>query len=348
MTATSPFASLPHFRDTFNDSLGRLLREYDELGAFILVLANAAFDPQVGELLAAPLSRKFHRFAAALRGRHPCGLVLDDAGDDYEVFVRLMAIGFDGLPPVEQRQAGDWELQFNRLRSFRPPRLAGGRVAGITAPFNPDGFHFDKPFLRKEIFWSGWLCGRNAALFYNKYPFVPLHGILVPEPRQRRAQLLEQDDHDYLWRVSQTLAETLPGVGLGYNSFGSFASVNHFHVQTFIREHPLPVALGRWRHNGGTDSYPAECFRFDGPGPAWACLQELHRAQRPYNLIYLPGVIYCLPRAPQGEYPVPGWSGGFAWYEMAGGFSVAEREAYQLLDDATLRREMAVAAGMKK
>ena len=189
-------------------------------------------------------------------------LILDDAEDDLQVFRRLLAVGFGESLVKVCRRAGPWELQFNPLRSFRPPRMTQKVIPHISAPYDAVGFNFNKPFLRKEILWQGWLCGRDAALFYNKFPFVDLHGLLVPEPRAGLSQLLRQQDNEYLWQLTETLARTLPGVGFGYNSLGACASVNHLHFQMFQRARALPVASPDWRHNGGDREYPLSCWSF--------------------------------------------------------------------------------------
>ena len=341
--STPPFSSTENFRNAFESGLKSLLHEYDELGVYILVLANATFDRLIWDQLAMPLERKFAQLVVDYKKRNLSPLMLDpdDSKDDLEVFRQLLAIRFDQLSTTELRHCGHWELQFNQLRSFRPPRMSGKKIEGISAPFDQDGFHFNKPFLRKEIFWRGWLSGRNSVLLYNKFPFVELHGILVPEPKERRSQLLQRDDNEYLWRVTETLAKTLPGMGFGYNSYGAFASVNHLHFQMFIRENPLPISRQEWKHNGGVEPYPAACHCFDNADSTWRYISKLHESQIPYNLIYLPGKVYCLPRLSQGEYPNPDWTRGFAWYEMAGGFTTFSRDNYRNLNGGTLQQELA-------
>ncbi|MET0103625.1 MAG: hypothetical protein ABW072_00590 [Sedimenticola sp.] len=332
MREPSPFESPEQFRVAFERQLASLLSEFDELGVYILVLANACLDRPLWANLSESLKDKFHYLAREIAENHQEGLLLDDADDDLLVFRRLMETGFDNLQATSFRTVGPWELQFNQLRSFRPPRMSGRPTEGISAPFNPDGFHFNKPFLRKEIFWQGWLAGRDCALLYNKFPFVELHGLLVPEPRKERSQLLSEEDNDYLWRLTELLDRTLPGVGFGYNSYGAGASVNHLHFQMFLRGEPLPVASDNWQHNGGDVPYPARCHRFDSPRETWQMITSLHRQQITYNLVYLPGVVYCLPRARHGLSQPAGWSGGFAWYEMAGGVTLFDEGLFNELE----------------
>ncbi|MCP3663866.1 MAG: hypothetical protein GY696_15470 [Gammaproteobacteria bacterium] len=331
-----PFDSVDDLRQCYVSGLERLLNEYEELGAFILVLANAGFDNRIQELLDAPLRKKFSRLHQSLIKQESMGVMLDDAVDDLAVFRQLIEIGFDQLEPACFRQVGPWELQLNPLRGLRPARMSGQSVEGVSAPFDPDGFNFNKPFLRKEIFWEGDLLGRRSSLLYNKFPFIEMHALLVPEPTKGRSQLLNECDHAYLWDLVARLERKLPGVGFGYNSYGAFASVNHLHFQLFVRKKPLPVTRPQWQHNGGYASYPVGCLVFDSPESSWQVIDRLHRNNISYNLLYLPGKLYCFPRRRQGEYQGVAWSGGFAWYELAGGFTLTSKLEFLALNEAKL------------
>ncbi len=338
---TAPLFSSPGaLRSAFETGLSDLLTQYDELGTFILALANAASEQHLWDALREPLATGFNRFACSMGARVRAGLVLDDAQDDLQVFRKLLALGFEKLSATEYRQAGCWELQYNPLRSLRPARLTDSSAPGISIPFNADDFNFNKPFLRKEILWQGWLAGRHAALFYNKYPFIELHGLLVPQPRHELPQLLTQRDNEYLWRLTGELSGTLPGIGFGYNSYGACASINHLHFQMFHRERPLPVADSRWRHNGGGEAYPVSCHGFNSPAEAWQQISGLHDSGTSYNLIYLPDRVYCLPRKKQGSHDHAKWVGGIAWYELAGGFTLFSREDFERLDKGDLESEL--------
>ncbi|WXG56595.1 MAG: hypothetical protein ROD09_18145 [Candidatus Sedimenticola sp. (ex Thyasira tokunagai)] len=339
----SPFSSRATFRDAFKAGLEQLLHSHDELGVYILVLANAGFDIKIWAHLAQPLRKKFEMLASAYHEQQRLGLEAEGAADDLDVFRQLLALGFDGLEHTAFHRQGPWEVQYNPLRSFRPPRISGGLIEGIQAPFNPDGFHFAKPFLAKEIFWQGELFGRNSALFYNKFPFVELHGLLVPEHQEGNQQFLRKEDHDYIWELTEQLGEKIEGVGFGYNSYGAYASVNHLHFQMFVRSRPLPIARPRWRHNGGVINYPVECKPFSSKSEAWEYLNGLHQEQRAYNLAYLPGMLYCTPRQQQGSVPVAPWSSGFAWHEMMGSFSLFDHAAFLRLTEKDLTRALAAA-----
>lgn len=206
-------------------------------------------------------------------------------------------------------------------------------------PFNENGFHFNKPFLRKECFWSGELQGREVELLYNKFPFVDFHALLVPQREHDAPQFLTHDDHRYMCRLCEELGATLDGVGFGYNAYGAFSSVNHLHFQMFLRSQPLPVQLTQWLHNGGTVSYPSRVEHFDNAEDAWGYIEVLHQSEQSYNLLYLPGEIYCLPRLQQGTYSHNDWTAGFAWYEMCGGMVCFRQEDYDQLTEEMISGE---------
>jgi diadenosine tetraphosphate (Ap4A) HIT family hydrolase len=336
------FSSDEHLREAFETGLKELLHRHDELGVFILVLANAVFDQNIFDHLAPVLEAKFDLLAKeigeCLVSAEGCDPSIPD--DDLEVFRRLMLMGFENIHPPQYRQVGPWEVQFNQLRSFRPARISNTEINGITLPFDPQAFHFNKSFLSKEILWVGDLAGRDSTLFYNKYPFVPLHGLLVPECELGRPQLLDRSWLEYLWDITEQLGAAVPGIGFAYNSYGANASVNHLHFQMSVREDPLPIAADIWEHNGGDLPYPVDCHRFTSLSDAWEFLQGLHQQESNYNLLALPGVLFSVPRNRQGSYSHSGWTEGFAWYELCGGATTFDKESFEQLTALDVSREM--------
>lgn len=330
------FQSADVFRDRFEQGLVELLRATGELGEDILVLANAHFEPRIWDHLHDELKACFVRLASA---------PAQGAPDDVATLRAILDHGFDTLRPVEFRHAGPWELQFNPLRALRPVRHGSACGAGIRAPFDASRFHFDKPFLRQEIIWEGPLLGRIATLFYNKFPFADYHGLLVPDLGAHRPQFLAPADFHYLWDVARELHARLPGFGLGYNSYGAHASVNHLHFQTFLRSEPLPIEGARWTHNGGSEPYPCRCLRFDERAAAADCIAALHERATAYNLILSGGRLYCLPRRRQGEGAARApWLGALAWYEMAGGFPLADAADFVRLTPEDIAMQLAAVA----
>ncbi|MEJ2528902.1 MAG: hypothetical protein P8Z39_02165, partial [Gammaproteobacteria bacterium] len=80
--------------------------------------------------------------------------------------------------------------------------------------------------------------------------------------------------------------------------------------------------------------------RFTSPQDAWAFVSGLHRQNISYNLVVVPGYIYCLPRRRQGSYRHADWHSGYAWYEMAGGVMTVRRQDYEALHSDLITREL--------
>jgi hypothetical protein len=334
------FSSPVALRHAFVAGLERQLAE-PGLGTFILVLANASFDAEIWPSLQDRIASRFKTLAEGIGNALRGGSRLAHPEDDLMVFLKLMAMGLDAVRPSEYRAAGPWEVQVNPLRALRPARASSLSAAGVQPPaFDVTGFHFNKAFLHKEVLWQGELQRKPCRLLYNKFPFAPWHGLLVPEPERQHAQLLNQELHLFAWHLADRLGTTLPGFGLSYNSFGACASVNHLHFQTFMRPTTLPLEAPSWRHNGGADSYPAECRAYADPVEAWLDLERLHASGTAYNLIYRPGRLLCLPRRPQGSYALADWTGGHAWYEMAGGVVAFNRGDYADLNAPAIEAEL--------
>jgi len=340
--AADIFQSPDSFREAFIDGLEQMLAEHNGLGVFILVLANATYDGAIQQRLKPALRERFCLLSEQMRSALLAGRPLTDAPDDLLVFLKLMAVGFGGLELTRFRQVDGFELQFNPLRAYRPARMSNALVTELFRPFDPSGFHFNKPFLQKEVFWEGDLQGQPCRLLYNKFPFAELHGLLVIAPDDNKPQWLTESDHHAVWKISENLGETLPNVGFGYNSYGAFASVNHQHMQMFVRsEGEYPLQAQRWRHSGGGEAYPLECHRYREADEAWEHIHRLHEQKRPYNLLYRPGCLYVLPRNFQGSYQHAEWTGGFAWAEVCGAITTFNAEDFRSLDGAAIREEMA-------
>lgn len=331
--------SADQLRQAFATGLGEML-DADVLGGFILVLANACHDGALFERLAQPLRAAHDRWCDRFDRDDP--LALNAAADDVDVFRQVRALGLDALPLTAWRDVGVWRLQFNALRALRPPRNSQARIQHLQRPFDAAGFHFNKPFLRREIFWQGRLAGTPVRLLYNKFPFAEMHGLLVPEPDACHAQFLTRTAHMIAWSTLDALASALPGVGLGFNAIGALASVNHLHFQMFVNsDRGYPVESASWRHNGGQREYPLPVRRFDDPAAAWEMIEALHAREQAYNLVYRPGLVYVVPRAMQGSYRQDEWTAGFAWSEIAGVITLFDESVFSSLDVQAIERAFA-------
>jgi len=338
--AEHPFTSPDALHRRFVAGLDAMLSQHDGLGVYILVLANAAQDPALWQPLRDKLIARHRDHAAALKAALRNGAKLAAPEDDLMVFLKLLAMDlgpdeFEQLQVSPHRRLGPWEVQFNPLRALRPARMSEARVEGLLRPFDAAGFHFNKPFLAKEVLWQGELAGKPARLLYNKFPFAPLHGLLAPEPELQRPQYLSPELHGWAWEVAQQASAGIEGFGLAYNSYGAYASVNHLHFQTFVRVQALPLQSLDPR------GYPLPVQRYDDMQSAWFGLDELHRQSTPYNLIYDANGVSVVARARQGEVPLQAWSPGFAWSEMAGAFSVSSRADYDGLTETVIEQALA-------
>lgn len=336
----APFHNMEEYRDAFTQGLVELLHP-EQLGTYILVLANATYDAEIHQVLKVRLERRFHELSEVLARYLKEGRPLDHSSDDLLVFLKLMAVGFDELQMSEFRDAGPWQIQYNQLRSFRPARMSNDVVHDLHKPFDHDGFHFSRAFLKKEIMWQGNLNGKNCSLLYNKFPFASLHGLLVVEPQQHHPQFMDQDAQAYMWQLTEQLGDKMPGVGFGYNSRGGYSSVNHQHFQLYLQDDgSYPIEHARWSHNGGDVDYPLPCQRLGNSEDAWEALHELHESNHAYNLLQRPGVLYLTPRAMQGSYQHSEWTSGFAWAEVAGAVTTFRGCDFAQLTEQKISHEM--------
>ncbi len=324
---------------TFADGLATMLAQHHGLGVYILVLANAAYDAALWARLAAPLALRHAELAASVTRTLRLGGRLEEPEDDVLVFLKLLAIGFENLQTMRSRRAGPWDLAFNPIRALRPPRMSGAKIDARSRPFDPTGFHFNRPFLAREILWEGELAGKAARLLDNKFPFARLHGLLLPEPARELPQSLTPEMHGWAWEVRAGAA--VPGFCLAYNSQGAQASVNHLHFQSFVQTEPLPLRNPGFSHNGGVDAYPLPCRRFGDVAEAWCHIDALHALAIPYNLVYTGDGLYVLARAPQGSRALASWNCGFAWSELAGAITVFSQDEFDRLSEAEIAAELA-------
>jgi hypothetical protein len=325
------FESESQFKKEFAGGLLRLAK-MQKLGAFILVTANGWHYRELGLMIGKALEDTVKEMCSSYheqlsKGPNPNEL------PDVAVLREIIATGWGKLRETEYRSVGTWVAQFNIVRSFRPRRAAREHVSNVCerVDFSRLPFHFDKDFVQDEKFGAGDLEGRKASLFYNMFPFANAHAILVLEPKDHHQQILQQDQHQWAWVVAQAVGKEIPCFGMGYNSLGAYASVRHLHWQTFIEPNGLPVMHARWRHNDGTEEYPLPCRTFFNSEDSWEWVEERHQSNTPYNLIYLPGRIYCFERRFQNSYEHACWTSGFAWYECGGGMITSSEDDFDAL-----------------
>jgi len=334
------------FQDAYRNKLGAMLQTHEEerdfgLAAFILVCANAYFDIDTLSTMKEDLQLSFLRLKNYFGQFFASGQVLEERyAEDMLVFLKMALVGMDDLQVTQHKNLSHWTVQFNHLRSFRPQRSAARVVTSIDSQFNENLFYYDPVLCERENFWSGMIQGKKTYLLYNKYPFARYHALLIPEPERRQRQFLEKENHTWAWNATNFLTEMIPGFGVGYNSLGTFASVNHLHFQTFIEQGGLPVTQNKWKHNGGSETYPVVCTVFDSWEESWSWLETIHtKNTSAYNLLYGKNRIYCFERKKQGTYKHSRWTSGFAWYEVSGNIITFNREDFMNLTPDQVDKE---------
>lgn len=312
------------FQKRFETHLSEMLSA-DELGAFILVLANSMQDDHLHTALAPQLATTF----AALKQRHQHN-TLQASDDDCQVFAALLETGIAHYHAWEQKSLSPWRAAFNPFRDLRPQRASRERFATLKRVFDEKRFHFDRPFLKPEILSEERFNGQPIRVLYHKFPFVAYHLLILPDPTGHHPQFMTEWSHQLSWDLTAHAAERIPGFGLAYNSLGASASVNHLHVHGFVETEPFSIENKVWQHNGGDRPYPLQCHPMHSAADSWALIEKLHHDHQPYNLLYRPSVCYVIPRLPQGLRELPQWLPDAGWYELSGAFNLI---SYHNFDD---------------
>ena len=281
---------LNQFKKLFVSKLKDMLSD-DELGAFILVLANSHQDKFLNDELANDLNNTF----VALKNNYHNGK-LDAPQDDIDVFKQLLDMALADIPVWQSKTVGEWQVVNNAMRQLRPARSSSQILNSIKQPYDETKFHFNKPFLKPEILWQGEYKGLNLRVLYNKFPFSDYHLLIVISPEDNSSQLLTQKAHQYVFSLVAEMRNIFPGLGIGFNSLAAGASVNHFHFQGFIRQQDFPIEKKCWIHNGGELNYPLEVKCFVDAESSWQFLEQLIEQDKAFNCLYLNGDCYIVPR----------------------------------------------------
>ena len=313
------------FQQQFTAGLKQMLNA-DELGAFILVLANSMQDQTLHAELTPELSAIFKRLQAHYRDG-----VLNGAPDDLDVFATLNDSGIDDYGTWTVRQPDPWRTVFNPLRALRPARASKEKFETLKRPFDDTAFHFDKPFLRPEIMGEEAFAGKRLRVMYHKFPFAPYHLLILIEAAAHHPQYLDGETHALLWRLVEETAGQMPNIGIAYNSLGAGASINHLHAHSFLQQAPLAIEKNHWQHNGGETPYPITCHKLTSLSEGKQLISDMHADNQPFNLLYRPGLCYAIPRKPQGSVTLPPWMGVAAWYELSGAFNLSDRAVFETL-----------------
>lgn len=234
------------------------------------------------------------------------------------------------LELVRHRQTtAGWLVSFNALRALRPPRDSSVAITNIHKKFDPQAFNFNLTI--SEKFWSGQVDGRPVELFYSKFPLEPYHSLIVPERTASREQYLESRDHQIAWDMAEKLGEHQPRLLIGYNTHGGGESINHLHFQYLPSSPELPIF-----EDDFVSHYPLPMVTATSAASAWKHISKHQAHNQPFNLIYRPGLVHIIERNFSGHRPNPDWTGGFAWYELAGGILTLKLDAYNSLNDSDI------------
>ncbi|MEE9326941.1 MAG: HIT domain-containing protein [Cocleimonas sp.] len=308
------------FKRHFKNKLSEMLSP-DELGSFILVLANSMQEENLQQSLSEKLETTFNKLKAVAN--------LKGSEDDKLVFQTLKKTGIKHYTSWQSRQVEHWQCAYNPMRALRPMRASNEQFTSLLHPFDNNAFHFDKAFLRPEIISEENFDGTDLRLMYHKFPFAPFHLLIVIDATSQRAQVLDKKTHLMTWNLANHIGNKVAGFGLSFNSIGAGASINHLHIHGFIEISVYSVEHQDWKHNGGDKQYPLNVERFSSASEAWQRIDHCHQHNQPYNLLYRAGSCYVIQRKPQGSTKLPHWLGSIGWYEGCGGFNLSDESVYQ-------------------
>lgn len=318
------------FKNMFVSKLKDMLSA-DELGAFILVLANSQQDENLKIELKSDIDINFGAMKenfASIRER--------STQDDVDVFDRLRDIDLNEIPVWQYKTIGQWEVVYNSIRRLRPARASAQTFDSIKQDFDGEKFHFNKPFLKPEILWEGEYLHNNLRVLYNKFPFSDYHLLIATSPEKNYSQLLTQEKHQLIFSLSQESVKIFPGFGAGFNSLAAGASVNHMHFQGFVRERLFPIEENHWQHNGGEEEYPLAVRRFVDAGSSWEYIHQLIEQNVAFNCLYRKNSCYVIPRKFQGTVTLPDWVEGAGWLDVAGVITVSSHETFETISQQSV------------
>lgn len=321
---------ISQFKALFVSKLKNMLSD-DELGAFILVLANSHQDVYLQNELQEDLKNTF----LVLKDNYKAGN-LKAPQDDIDVFEKLLGLELDDIPVWQFKTIGDWEVVHNSMRQMRPARNSAKILTTIKQQYDETKFHFNKPFLKPEILWEGVFKDVKLRVLFNKFPFSDYHLLIVLSPERNSSQLLTQETHQYVFSLVDEMSEIFPGLGIGYNSLAAGASVNHFHFQGFIRQQGFSIEKDHWQHIGGDTEYPLDVKRFPDAESSWEYLDQLTGLDKAFNCMYLNNYCYVIPRKFQGTVDLPEWLNGAGWIDAAGSITVSDAETFNLIDEKSV------------
>lgn len=328
------FKSQKKFAEVYDGYLMNLLKKkitINDLGILILLSAHISFNHRLYKIAGSRLNSVYQNLSKQIKNV-PENL----KNDDYELACKIISRGWKNIEEAVFRKIDNlWQAQYNHLRTFKPRRNATLEISSVYKKFDKSAFNFNKPFLKTERFKKCKCDGMDISLFYNKFPFVPCHTLLVPEQKKGHPQFLRRRFHYFAF----DLIKSLEGFTMGYNSVGAYASVNHLHFQLFTENEPLPVCNIMWKHNGGEKKYPAKCFVFTSKKKSWNLISYLHKKNISYNILYSKEKTYIFPMNFQKSHKNTIFPLGFAWIELSGSFINVTKKDFERLTEKKILKE---------
>ncbi|XP_053691889.1 GDP-D-glucose phosphorylase 1 [Sabethes cyaneus] len=158
-------------------------------------------------------------------------------------------------------------LQLNRQRTTerRQPDI----MAGLTPPFDPERFNFNKVDSRELMleFTVGNVGTPLVSILINNSPLTRNHVLIVPDRRRNLPQVLTEDGLTAAVQLLLNLQDR--DYRVVYNSPGALASVNHLHLHLLHVKHKLYVEdaclteLGNGLYRMDNQPAKAYCSVFD-------------------------------------------------------------------------------------
>lgn len=329
--------NLIQFKRLFVNQLKDMLSP-DELGVFILVLANAQQDSFLKSELSYGLNKTFTQLKNKFKADD-----LNATQDDSDVFKQLLEMDLNEVSTWQNKKTGDWDVVYNSIRELRPTRASTEILESIYQDYDEERFHFNKPFLKPEILWQGIYKSsgqknKNISVLYNKFPFSDYHLLLAISSEKNLPQFLTQEIHEYMVALVDDVEKVFPGFGVGFNSLAAGASVNHLHFQGFIREEAFPIEKNNWLHNGGDDSYPLQvkCLANN----EWEYIKTLIDKDVAFNCVYRRNACYVIPRKYQNTVELPKWLEGAGWLDVAGVMTVSDAETFNKIKGSNVTKAL--------
>ncbi len=202
---------------------------------------------------------------------------------------------------------------------------------------------------------------RELAVNVNYAPLLPYHFLLIPEPASQRPQLLDERgllDAFVLTRISRA-----DNLFLGFNSRGSWASINHLHFQCVYYENltgasnqnSLPVL--RWRTEilfnlPGIQverlvGYPIRGVALRGAdqsrlaSAAFSFVAALQASNTPHVVLIARDRVVVFPKTRERGTLSPT---GVGFFEASGEIFLGERDTFEQADEQIIERELAISS----